>query len=184
MHDYLNARPDSACGLLLDGGLMERLPRVLPRRIGFDDPNTAGLLCGSDPAHLSHARRWAAQVTRATSCAAQPLVLSLSELHTNALRHTASGLPGGQVRIEIERCGLLFLLRVTDDGPRPGEVATVPEATLRSCLPGTARGRAEGGYGLTVVDAMALHWDFSKDLGGELTVRAAFDRTGRTRTRQ
>lgn len=157
---------------------------LLPRRISFDDPNTSGLLCGSDTTHLSQARRWAAQATRTTPSAAHPLVVSLAELHANALRHTASGLPGGQVRIEIERRRLLFVLRVTDDGPRPGAAATVPRAAPPSSPEGAGPTLAESGYGLALVDAMALYWDFSVGRGGGLTVHAAFDRSGRTRSQQ
>lgn len=154
-----------------------------PRRISFDDPNTSGLLCGSDTAHLSHARQWAAQVTRTTPSAAHPLIVSLSELHANALRHSASGSPGGQVRIEIERRRLLFVLRVTDDGPRSEMAATVPRVAPPS-LEKAGVTLAESGYGLAVVDAMALYWDFSENDTGALIVRAAFDRSGRTRGRQ
>ncbi|MFI6578132.1 ATP-binding protein [Nocardiopsis sp. NPDC050513] len=156
---------------------------LLPRRISYDDPNKSGLLCGSDTAHLSPARRWAAQVTRTTPSAAYPLVASLAELHANALRHSASGLPGGQVRIEIERCRLLFLLHVTDDGPRPGVAPTVPAPNFYAPTKGASPQLAECGYGLAVVEAMALCWDFSRGSGGELTVSAAFDRSGRTHTR-
>ncbi|MCY9783313.1 ATP-binding protein [Nocardiopsis sp. EMB25] len=156
---------------------------LLPRRISYDDPNKSGLLCGSDTAHLSLARRWAAQVTRTTPSAAHPLVASLAELHANALRHSASGLQGGQVRIEIERCRLLFLLHVTDDGPRPGAAPTVPVLDFSHATEGPSPELVECGYGLAVVEAMALCWDFSRGSGGELTVSAAFDRSGRTRTR-
>lgn len=150
----------------------------LPRRIHHTDPDTSGLVCGPDPHHVRAARRWAMQATRTTPGAAHPLLVSLAELHTNALKHTASGLSGGRVRIEIQRRPCLLLLRVTDDGPKPGAQATVPAAF------GAGESEfvlAEGGYGLALVDALALYWDFSGNAGGPLTVRAAFDRSGRTR---
>lgn len=153
----------------------------LPRRIPHSDPDASGLVCGHDPHHVAAARRWAAQATKATPSAAHPLLVSLAELHANALRHTASGLPGGRVRIWIQRSPRLFLLCVGDDGPKPGERATVPAASTRVDAKVRASSLAEGGYGLALVDAMALFWDFSGNEGGPLTVRAAFDRSGRTR---
>ncbi|MDT0331478.1 ATP-binding protein [Nocardiopsis lambiniae] len=153
-----------------------------PRRLRLDDPNASGLLCGHHPSHLSPARRWATQALRSTPCASRPLVAALAELHANALAHTASGLPGGRVRIEIERCPALFLLKVTDDGPRPGTQApALPEVIHH---PETATGggfAAEGGYGLALVESMALYWDFVGDPGEALTVRAAFARSGHIR---
>ncbi|OLT25793.1 hypothetical protein BJF83_22690 [Nocardiopsis sp. CNR-923] len=153
----------------------------LPKRIPHTNPDVSGLVCGSDPEHVQTARRWATRAIRATPSALQPLVASLAELHANALRHTASGLPGGRVRIEIERRRRLFLLRVTDDGPRPGAKITVPEVVTTAGPAEREALMAEGGYGLALVDAMALYWDFTGERGGPLTVRAAFDRSGRTR---
>ncbi|WP_159940094.1 MULTISPECIES: ATP-binding protein [unclassified Nocardiopsis] len=155
----------------------------LPRRIRRTDPDTSGLLCGSDPHHVGAARRWAMQATRTTPGAAHPLLVSLAELHTNALKHTASGLAGGRVRIEVQRRPRLFLLRVSDDGPTPGGKVTMPELCQRLGSQESALVLAEGGYGLALVDAMALYWDVTGDAGGPLTVRAAFDRSGRTRPR-
>ena len=154
-----------------------RPPLDLPRRIRCTDPDQGSLECGHQLWHLKAARSWAAHVARTTPACADPLLVSLSELHTNALKHTASGLPGGRVRIEIERCRRLFLLRVTDDGPRPDEEATVPEV----CPAPGQQALAEGGYGLALVDTLALYWDFTRDPDGGLMVRAAFDRSGRTR---
>ncbi|MGW5880462.1 ATP-binding protein [Nocardiopsis terrae] len=137
--------------------------------------------CGHQLWHLKAARSWATHVARTTPASADPLLVSLSELHTNALKHTASGLPGGRVRIEIERRRWLFLLRVTDDGPRPGAEATVPEVCPVPGQQALGQTLAEGGYGLALVDAMALYWDFTREPDGGLMVRAAFDRSGRTR---
>lgn len=153
----------------------------LPRRIRCTDPDKSGLVCGPDPQHLQIARRWAVQATRTTPCLAHPLVVALTELHTNALKHSASGLLGGRVRIEIERRKLLFMLRVTDEGARPGGRITVPEVATEVGVEEREPALAEGGYGLALVDAMALYWDFIGGEGGPVTVRAAFDRSGRTR---
>lgn len=159
-----------------------RQPLDLPRRIRCTDPEQASLECGHQLWHLKAARSWATHVARTAPASADPLLLSLSELHANALKHSASGLPGGRVRIEIERRRRLFLLRVTDDGPRPGAEATVPEARPVEGERGVDGLLVEGGYGLALVDAMALYWDFTREADSGLTVRAAFDRSGRTRT--
>lgn len=153
----------------------------LPRRIHCADPDTSGLVCGADPRHVRVARRWAVQATRTTPCLAHPLVVSLTELHANALKHSASGLLGGRVRIEIERRRLLFMLRVTDEGARPGGQVTVPEVAAGVGAGGREPALAEGGYGLSLVDSMALYWDFTGGEGGPVTVRAAFDRFVRPR---
>ncbi|RKS10255.1 histidine kinase-like protein [Nocardiopsis sp. Huas11] len=158
-----------------------RPPLDLPRRIRYTDPDKSGLVCGPDPQHLQIARRWAVQATRTTPCQSHPLIVSLSELHTNALKHSASGLLGGRVRIEVERRPLLFVLRVSDEGPRPGGKVTIPEVATAGGPVGHVPRLVEGGYGLALVDAMALYWDFAGDACGPLTVRAAFDRSGRTR---
>ncbi|WP_372339683.1 ATP-binding protein [Nocardiopsis sp. CC223A] len=158
-----------------------RQPLDLPRRIRCTDPDRGSLECGHRLWHLKAARSWAAHVARTTPACAHPLLLSLSELHANALEHSASGLPGGRVRIEIERRRRLFLLRVTDDGPRPGTPVTFPEVVARSGAADAAEMPGEGGYGLGLVEAMSLYWDFTQDPGGPLTVRAAFDRSGQLR---
>ena len=119
-----------------------RPPLALPRRIRCTDPDQGSLECGHETWHLKASRSWATHVTRTTPNAAYPLLLALLELHTNALRHSTSGLPGGRVCIEIERRRRLFLLRVTDDGPRPGEELTFPEVRVAQ---GPEAVLAEGG---------------------------------------
>ncbi|WP_191275152.1 ATP-binding protein [Nocardiopsis terrae] len=165
----------------MDSMTATRPPLDLPRRIRCTDPARGSLECGHQLWHLKAARSWATHVSRTTPACADPLLVSLSELHTNALKHTASGLPGGRVRIEIERRRRLFLLRVTDGGPRPGAEATVPEVCPVPGECGADGLLVEGGYGLALVDAMALYWDFTREPDGGLMVRAAFDRSGRTR---
>ncbi|WP_211716536.1 ATP-binding protein [Nocardiopsis sp. MG754419] len=160
---------------------LTRPPLELPRRIRCTEPDLGALECGHQLWHLKAARSWASHVVRTTPSCAHPLLVSLSELHTNALKHTASGLPGGRVCIEIERRRRLFLLRVTDDGPRLGVEPTDPEAHPVPDRPESAALLTEGGYGLALVEAMALYWDFIRGPGRVVTVRAAFDRSGRTR---
>ncbi|MFV2196190.1 ATP-binding protein [Nocardiopsis sp. LOL_012] len=142
-------------------------PSALLRRLP-GTPTRSGLLLGPDLGHIAIARRWAAQATRSRPGMAEPLVLAVSELATNALRHTASGLPGGTVRVEIDRTGHLEL-RVTDDGPRPGTAATRPTVPAPDPL-------RPGGLGLRLVEAVCAHWDWESNPEGRTTVRAVFPR--------
>ncbi|WP_028649056.1 ATP-binding protein [Nocardiopsis sp. CNT312] len=142
-------------------------PSALPRRLR-GTPTTSGLLLGPDLSHIAIARRWAAQATRTRPGLAEPLALAVSELTTNAMRHTASGLPGGTVRVEIDRTGHLEL-RVTDDGPRP-DTATTPPA-----IPALDPFRV-GGNGLRLVEAVCAYWDWTRNPDGGTAVRALFPR--------
>lgn len=161
--------------------LLRASTEALFKRVAFKEPNKAGLICGSDVRHVRRARRWAVQAARCGPGAAQVLVACLSELHTNALRHSASGFDGGRVRIEIERRRLIFVVAVTDDGPRVDAPFTVPhlhtpDADIGPPLIG------EYGCGLRLVDRLALYWDWTGVPGGPLTVRAVVSRQGRSRT--
>jgi len=85
--------------------------------------------------------------------------LCVSELVTNALVHSRSGLPGGAVTVCFEAlpgCGGLRI-GVRDDGTR------VPAAACPGIgLPGAA----ESGYGLGIVAAVAAAWGVSTDPDG------------------
>ncbi|WP_116247009.1 ATP-binding protein [Nocardiopsis sp. FIRDI 009] len=143
-------------------------PPRLPRRLR-GTPTTSRLMVGSDPGDVAVARRWAAQVTHAGVRLARDVTTVVSELVTNSHRHTASGLPGGTTLIEIERLRFQLVVRVTDDGPRPGEPhPSFPR--MRDPEP-----LAVGGYGLRIVDTLALYWDWEGDAGGPLTVRALLE---------
>ncbi|MFV2197043.1 ATP-binding protein [Nocardiopsis sp. LOL_012] len=124
-------------------------PLALPRRL-CGTHTTSGLLIGPDPRHLRDARRWAAQATRSRPGLAEPVTLAVSELATNAQRHSASGLSGGAVRIEIERTRHRITLRVTDHGPRPGHRATLPAVPAPDPL-------RPNGNGLRLLDALCSY---------------------------
>ncbi|MFD3688805.1 ATP-binding protein [Nocardiopsis sp. NPDC058631] len=141
---------------------------ALPRRMCGTD-TTSGILIGSDTHHVKAARQWAAQTARARPGLAHPLSVVVSELATNALLHTASGLPHGTVRIELERTPRHLELRVTDNGPRPGTAATLPTAPAPDPLPA-------GGNGLRLVEALCSYWDWEQGPCGAITVRAVFPR--------
>jgi anti-sigma regulatory factor (Ser/Thr protein kinase) len=73
-------------------------------------------------------------------------VLLLSELVTNSVRHSGSGLPGQRVTVTVLSEGEVIRVEVTD---RSG--VTVP--VLRPADSG-----AEGGRGLYLVDSLAARW--------------------------
>jgi hypothetical protein len=89
-------------------------------------------------------------------------------LYANALEHTASGLPGGTVRISLTQEPFSFRLAVTDNGPRPGELLTFP--TLAENPGPGAR------TGLYRLSDLALYWEWDGCAGGPLTVWGIFDR--------
>ncbi len=141
-------------------------PPALPRRLCGTDTKS-GILLGPDLGHVKIARRWAAQATRSRPSLAQPVSVAVSELVTNALRHTASGLPGGTIRVEIERTPLHLELRVTDNGPKPGLAATLPAVPELEPL-------RPGGNGLRLVEALCSYWEWKQHSCGAITVRAVF----------
>ncbi|WP_116247391.1 ATP-binding protein [Nocardiopsis sp. FIRDI 009] len=146
---------------------------VTPRRLSFADPNRCGIMLGPDLYHVRVARTWAHQVACTTPNAAFPLVTVVSELVSNALRHTCSGDPGGTTRVVIERRPFSYVLTVTDNGPRPGDTIPVPR------IEGPDNPRPIGGYGLRIVDTLAAYWDWSGTAGGPLTVRALIEHAPR-----
>lgn len=154
---------------------------ALPRRIHFSDPATTGLICGSDPGHVAIARRWISHSSQSGPSVTSSLVSALSELHTNCLRHTLSGKPGGTVRIVLERQEFVHILYVTDNGPDTPSPFGVPMALPAAPddeLPST------GGYGLRLLESLSLYWDWMGEAGGPLTVRAVFSRAADHRLRR
>ncbi|MDT0329541.1 ATP-binding protein [Nocardiopsis lambiniae] len=154
---------------------------ALPRRIPFPDAATTGLLCGSDPRHVAVARRWIERSSQSGPSVSSALVSALSELHTNCLRHTLSGKPGGTVRIVLERQEFVHILYVTDNGPDTSAPFGVPLA-----LPPAPDGElpAVGGHGLRLLESLSLYWDWTGEAGGPLTVRAVFSRAADHRIRR
>jgi anti-sigma regulatory factor (Ser/Thr protein kinase) len=104
------------------------------------------------PERVAVARAFAAAVLGWQHPAGETAVLLLSELVTNSVRHSASGLPGRTVTVTVLSSGEVTRVRVAD---RSG--ATVPE--LRSGASGTAG----GGRGLYLVDSLAARWGFERD---------------------
>ncbi|WP_150254462.1 ATP-binding protein [Nocardiopsis deserti] len=139
---------------------------ALPRRL-CGTATKSGILLGPELGHVRIARRWAAQATRSRPSLAEPVGIAVSEMTTNALRHSASGLPGGSVRVEIERTPRHLELRVTDNGPRPGEEPSFPAVPSPEPL-------RPSGNGLRLVEALCSYWDWKQHSCGAITVRAVF----------
>ncbi len=97
-------------------------------------------------------------------------VLVVSELVNNAWLHTASGAPGGRVKLQMRHLSKQVIhLAVTDDGPRPGQPACLPRLSPRS------DDLRVGGRGLHLVDRLSVEWGWSGEPGMPLTVWAHVD---------
>jgi anti-sigma regulatory factor (Ser/Thr protein kinase) len=111
----------------------------------------AGWTLPGEPRSAGVARELARAVAAGDEDQAETAALCVSELVTNALVHTRSGLPGGTVMVCFEALparGALFIA-VQDDGAR----VTVPPGS------GTGlHGPAESGYGLAIVAAVTSGW--------------------------
>ncbi|WP_165950199.1 ATP-binding protein [Actinomadura sp. GC306] len=87
-------------------------------------------------------RRWVRLLLSAEPRLAEAFELIVSEYGTNAVWHSASGAPGGRIRVELLIGNRQTLLTVLDDGP-------VPVRTDEEVDP------AEHGRGLILADAHA-----------------------------
>ncbi|QBI55481.1 ATP-binding protein [Streptomonospora litoralis] len=128
------------------------------------------VLFGHEPEQVTRARSWCRRTSGVPYDRLYPVLLALSELYTNALTHTASGLPGGRVRIDLTVLADGIRLAVTDQGPRPGKPATHP--TLPESDP-----LEEHGRGLVLVDRLSRDWGWHGVPGLPTTVWALFDRS-------
>jgi anti-sigma regulatory factor (Ser/Thr protein kinase) len=88
-------------------------------------------------------------------------MLLVSELVTNSVTHSRSGLPGGTVTVAVSTGSGGVLIQVRDDGglTEPRVVATPP----------TGAENAEHGYGLLLVAALADTWGTTTTREGRLT---------------
>jgi anti-sigma regulatory factor (Ser/Thr protein kinase) len=88
-------------------------------------------------------------------------MLLVSELVTNSVTHSRSGLPGGTVTVAVSTGSADVLIQVRDDGglTEPRVVATPP----------TGAEDAEHGYGLLLVAALADTWGTATTREGRLT---------------
>ncbi|WP_051107820.1 ATP-binding protein [Actinomadura atramentaria] len=116
------------------------------------------------PGIVRDARRWAVGKSRDRAAWVDPddLELVVSELVTNALRHSASGYNDGgvDVRLFVDPAARVMRLVVVDDG----HAATKPEIPVRSW----GIGDATSGRGLLIVKNLV------RDMG--FTIASARDR--------
>ncbi|WP_433699792.1 ATP-binding protein [Nocardiopsis sp. CA-288880] len=139
----------------------DRWRAELPRRIAPRVPGVRTVSWGPLPEQVASARAWCRNGTRLGHDRAYPLMAVLSELHTNALRHTASGRPCGRVRMEMSESRGVFRVAVTDDGALAGAPHSVPAVG--------------GGFGLLLVERLAADWGWTGEPGHPLTVWALVD---------
>jgi serine/threonine-protein kinase RsbW len=88
---------------------------------------------------------------------ADDAALVLTELSANAIKHTASGGPGGRFVVEVERCEGYVQVAVTDMGG-------TTEPTLSAADPASAADVT--GRGLFLVDALAVKWGCEQKADG------------------
>lgn len=148
------------------------LPAERPRPHKAGSRQRESLILGPDPRKVRGARLWVNSKARSTPARADDVELVASELVTNALCHSRSGDPGGRVLIELETHKDGYLLRVTDDGPRPGEEHIYPRQYTTDPDEGNA------GRGLRLVSALS-RWHWTMNANGTVTVQALIPREGR-----
>jgi serine/threonine-protein kinase RsbW len=107
------------------------------------------------PGSVREARRFTCRQLPAGD-AADAAALAVSELATNAIEHTASGLPGGTFTVAITAVPRGVAIFVVDQGPRPAARTA-------------ARAWDEHGRGLVVVAAIAAAWGSEASPGGRVT---------------
>lgn len=113
---------------------------------------------------VSRARDYVTGVLARTAPApVEEAVLLVSEVVSNAIRHSDSGrLPGGRVSVVVACYGQVIHIEVIDDG----SATKAP-----SPVPGTADEPdfdAEGGRGLWLVDHMASAWGWHEAAAGRV----------------
>jgi len=101
------------------------------------------------PEHMQDARQFVTQTLDAFCLRTDIAVLLISEVATNSILHSDSGLPGGTVTITVVAIPGGVRVEVLDAGG-----ATVPH------LECTAAAVAEGGRGLRLVNELSTCWGF------------------------
>ncbi|WP_017592696.1 ATP-binding protein [Nocardiopsis potens] len=123
--------------------------------------------CGfpGEKSHVAQARRF----VRSTLglCPAIPpemldtALLLVSEVASNAIRHTRSGEAGGRFGVEVHHSPGHLTVAVHDEGPRGEDPGAHP--TVKRFSPDS-----EGGRGLAIIDAVASEWDTEAVPGGRV----------------
>lgn len=141
-----------------------------PYKLYFADPNRHGILLGNTCPSVPLAN-WCRTVLPGH---ASPLIQVARALVDNAHRHSRSGLPGGTVRLVLDRARpLLPHLYVSDEGPRHSPSITYPRLDPHAVH-----------SGLALVERHSVYWDFSWTWDGHriraLTMQVVFDLTDST----
>jgi anti-sigma regulatory factor (Ser/Thr protein kinase) len=105
------------------------------------------------PENVRDARQFVVQAIGAGHPQADTATLLTSELVTNALKHSRSGLPGGTVELIVAAKAASLLISVIDNGSDLG----LPQA-------GNSPGE-ESGNGLLLVESLAEDWGFASEKG-------------------
>lgn len=120
------------------------------------------------PESVRQFRAWARE-SSATDYQAEAAALCISEIVTNAISHTRSGLPGGMVTASISPGTYPGELRISvcDDGPRVPVADAALAELMDGCPPAApAADPAEGGRGLAIVDTVATDWGILRGRSG------------------
>ncbi|WP_053616446.1 ATP-binding protein [Nocardiopsis sp. NRRL B-16309] len=125
-----------------------------------------------DPFYATVMRRRLRTLASLPDWEIRPVALLASELFNNCIRHTRSGDPGGEVTISVFKLAGRIQVRITDAGPREGEI-TVPH--LRPLDP-----ENESGRGLHLVATNASRWGTIHHDDGRTSVWFEVDRIERT----
>jgi anti-sigma regulatory factor (Ser/Thr protein kinase) len=133
-------------------------------------PTGHAMTVPGEPSYAAMMRRYVR--TRASLPAREvgSVELLASELFNNCLRHTRSGQTGGEVTISVFKLPGRTQVRITDAGPRAGEI-TVPH--LRPVDPDSECGR-----GLHLVAGDANRWGTVHHDDGRTSVWFEVDRPG------
>ncbi|MEV4180697.1 ATP-binding protein [Streptosporangium canum] len=81
------------------------------------------------PEQVSAARAWAVSCLPVGCPRVDDVALVVSELVTNAVLHSTSGLPGGTVAVRVELQAGAVVISVVDAGPRPVPARRQPGAS-------------------------------------------------------
>jgi len=136
-------------------------PRWLRAR-ATTGPGYAGFVLPGVPEAVQFARSLVRRVLGRDSALAELVILCVSELVTNAIRHSRSGLPGGMFAVTVQRePGGTVLVSVLDEGARTGRTPSGPAACG---LPAGEHGR-----GLGIVRDLSEDWGAVRVFAGRLT---------------
>jgi anti-sigma regulatory factor (Ser/Thr protein kinase) len=105
------------------------------------------------PEHVGEARRFVARAIGDAHAHLDTALLLTSELTTNAITHSRSGLPGGTLELIVAAKAASLLVSVIDNGSDAG----LPQA-------GNSPGE-ESGNGLVLVESLSDDWGFATKAG-------------------